>query len=112
MTAQALYHEATLRGLRLKPDGDTLIVSPKTKCPPDFADMLRRHKQELLSWLSSRAAALTPDCAPWVYVARQVLDGEFDGVDRSTRESLIIGLRNIQHPLCRRALGWLQLRKK
>ena len=49
-----IYLEATRRGLRLEPAGDKLAVIPKGKCPPDFADVLRRHKHELLSWLSSR----------------------------------------------------------
>jgi hypothetical protein len=37
-------------------------------------------------------------------VARQVIAGEFDGADTPTIESLTIGLRGIQHPLCRNAL--------
>ena len=46
---------------------------------------------------------LPKDEAAWLPVARQVLAGEFDGADRSTLESLIIGLRGIAHPLCRQA---------
>ena len=51
---------------------------------------------------------LPPDQTAWLPVARQILDGEFDGCDRSTRESLSIGLRAVAHPLCRRALERLQ----
>jgi hypothetical protein len=47
-----VYLEACRRGLRLEPAGDRLAVMPKGKCPPDFADVLREHKAELLSWLS------------------------------------------------------------
>jgi hypothetical protein len=36
------------------------------------------------------------------------LAGEFSGCDRSTRESLVIGLRSIPHPLPRRALEHLE----
>jgi hypothetical protein len=54
------------------------------------------------------ACCLPPDCLPWLHVARQVLAGEFDGGDRSTRESIKIGLCSVPHPLCRRALAWLQ----
>jgi hypothetical protein len=56
-------------------------------------------------------ASLPPDQAAWLPVARQVLAGEFDGCDRSTRESLTIGLRSIQHPDCRRALDRLRAAK-
>jgi hypothetical protein len=94
-------------GLRLEARGDSLAVIPASRCPPDFADVLRRHKPELLSWLEARAAGLTPDCAPWLHVAKQVLGGALDGADRSTRESLAIGLRAVSHPLSQDALGRL-----
>lgn len=108
MTPRDLCLEATRRGLRLEPAGDNLAVYPRGRCPPDFADTLRQHKAELLNWLEARAANLPADCAPWLHVARQVLAGEFDGCDRSTRESLTIGLGSIAHPACRQALKRLQ----
>ncbi|MBI4328197.1 MAG: hypothetical protein HY674_23455 [Chloroflexi bacterium] len=107
MTANDLFLEATRRGLRLEPRGDKLAVLPGDRCPPDFANVLRAHKGELLSWLGARAAQLPPDCAPWLHIAQQILAGEFDGADRSTRASLTIGLRSIAHPRCRRALDRL-----
>ena len=51
-TAHDIYVEATKRGLRLEPAGDKLAVMPKGKCPPDFANVLREHKGELLNWLT------------------------------------------------------------
>jgi len=107
MTPPELCHEAARRGLRLEPRGDKLAVIPASRCPPEFADTLRQHKQEILSLLEGQAAGLAPDCAPWLHVAKQVLAGEFDGADGSTRQSLIIGLRSIPHPLCVRALARL-----
>jgi hypothetical protein len=104
MTAHDLYLEATRRGLRLELAGDKLAVIPKGKCPPDFANVLRAHRGELLDWLEARASHLPPDCAPWLHVARQILSGEFEGADRSTVASLTFGLRFIAHPVCRRAL--------
>jgi hypothetical protein len=104
MTAGELYIEAFRRGLRLEPAGDKLAVIPKGHCPPDFADVLRAHKGELLSWLEARATHLPSDCVPWLNVARQVLDGEFEGADRSTVAAVTIGLRSVLHPLCHRAL--------
>src|SRR6266516_2812699 len=59
MTPLEIYREASKRGLLLEPAGDKLAVYPKGKCPPDFADVLRQHKVELLSWLSS------PPCPGW-----------------------------------------------
>lgn len=46
--------EAARRGLRLEPAGDILAVIPKGKVTPDFADVLRQHKGELLDWLNQR----------------------------------------------------------
>ncbi len=103
-TPHDIYLEATQRGLRLEPAGDKLAVIPKGKCPPDFADVLRLHKRELLDWLETKNAHLPSDCVPWLHVARQILSGEFVGCDDSTRASLTIGLRGIPHPLCCRAL--------
>lgn len=104
MKPTELIHRATGLGLRLEPRGDKLAVIPADRCPPDFADMLRAHKPALLSWLEGRAARLGEDEIPWLHVARQILAGEWEGADSSTRESLTIGLRSVAHPLCRQAL--------
>jgi len=108
-TPRAIYLEATRRGLRLEPRGDHLAVIPKGKCSPDFIGVLRAHKRELLDLLETKTVALRPDELPWLHVARQVLAGEFGGADRSTVESLTIGLRSIAHPVCHRALEHLRL---
>ena len=107
MTGREVYEKALSLGLTLEPNGDRLLVYGD-RCPPDFADVLREHKRELLDWLETRTVNLTPDYVPWLHVARQILAGEFDGGDSSTRESLTIGLRGIGHPLCRRALERLK----
>ena len=70
--------------------------------------MLREHMRELLDWLETREVQLSPDCIPWLHVARQILAGEFDGADNSTVESLTIGVRGIRHPLCQQALARLK----
>lgn len=62
--------------------------------------------------LDDTVCILAPDQAAWLPTARQVLAGEFDGADLSTIESLTIGLRNIQHPLCREALARLPKNKE
>lgn len=111
MTAIELFHEAARRGLKLEPRGDKLAVSPAGLCPPDFAAVLRAHKPALLAFLAAGAANLPPDPRPWLHVGAQILAGEFDGADRSTRESLTIGLRSIKHPLCQSALARLSALK-
>jgi hypothetical protein len=103
-TTVELYRRAISLGLRLEPRGDKLAVIPANRVPPDFANALRQHKRELLDWLETGAVSLTPDCVPWLQVAHQILAGEFDDCDCSTRQSLTIGLRSIVHPLCQRAL--------
>jgi hypothetical protein len=59
MTPADLYGEAAKRGLRLEPAGDKLAVFPKGACPPDFMEVLRQHKAELLGWLPR------PPCPGW-----------------------------------------------
>ena len=102
-----LFDRATELGLRLERRGDMLAVIPAQLCPPEFADELRHHKRELLDLIEAKAAILPADCAPWLHIAAQVLAGEFDGADRSTVGSLSIGLRNIPHQSCKRALARL-----
>lgn len=108
MNTEWLLREAQKRGLHLEQRGDKLLVTPARLAPPELLDVLREHKQELLDLLESKTAHLTPDCAPWLHVARQILSGEFDGADRSMRASLAIGLRSIDHPACRAALARIE----
>jgi hypothetical protein len=112
MSPAELCHEAARRGLRLESRADKLAVIPANRCTPEFADTLRAHKSELLDWFEARAAGLPRTCAPWLHVARQILAGEFDGSDKSTVESLKIGLRSVLHPDCYRALNRLKATRR
>ena len=56
MTAPELYQEATKQGLRLEPRGQKLAVIPADRVSPGFADLLRKHKAELLHWLSDTSS--------------------------------------------------------
>jgi hypothetical protein len=113
MIAQEICRQATHQGLRLEPRGDKLSVTPRDLLTPDFADILREHKAELLDWLNIRAVHVPRDCDPWLHVARQILAGEFDDLlDNSVRGSLETGLRSIIHPVCQRALERLRDRSK
>jgi len=105
--AQILIEEAPVWGVRLARRADKLVISPASKCPPEFKELLREHKLEILSLLEAKDDGLAPDQAPWLHTARQVLAGEFDLADASTRESLSIGLRSIRHPACQAALAKL-----
>ncbi len=104
-----LCQRAARLGLRLEARGDKLAVVPARKCPPDFAEVLLQHKRGILSLLEGQAAGLAADCAPWLHIAKQIFAGEFDRADKSTVESVSIGLRGIAHPLCRRALEHLRV---
>ena len=107
-----ICHEATRRGLRLIPRGDRLEVIPTSRLTPEFTDVLREHKVELLAFLevSDRNVALA--CAPWLHVVKHILAGEFDGADDSTIEAVTVGLRGIRHPLCQEALERLNSHRK
>jgi hypothetical protein len=94
--------------LRLRIDGDRIEV--KGRCPSDLLEQMRLHKPALMAFLEAEAAhhQVTPDRAPWIHVAVQIIFGEFDGCDRSTHEALIIGLRSVDHILAKRALQRLR----
>ncbi|MHB8523202.1 MAG: TubC N-terminal docking domain-related protein [Limisphaerales bacterium] len=108
MSPHNLFLEVRHQGFNLVVRGDKLIVTPKRPVPPDLLATLRAHKAELLAYLASQTARLMPDELPWLHTAAQVLAGEFDGADRSTVQSLRIGLRSIRHPLCQQALDRLR----
>lgn len=59
MNLHDVFLEARKRGLQIAAAGNKLAVMPKGACPPDFADVLREHKSELLHWLNS------PPCPGW-----------------------------------------------
>lgn len=108
--ATAIVLRARRLGLCLQVEGDRLAIAPAKLCPPELLTALREQKPAIVALLESQAAGLSPDEGPWLHVAKQVLKGEFDGCDRSTNESLAIGLRSIVHPVCRRAIERLQKR--
>jgi len=110
--AEILIDEAPVWGIRLERNGTKLVISPASKCPPEFKELLREHKAEILDLLEARDDGLSPDCRPWLHVARQVINGEFGGADSSLREALVIGLRGIAHPICRDALKLLGAEKE
>lgn len=54
--------------------------------------------------LSADYQLLQPGAAEWLPVARRVLNGDYDDADSSTLESVTIGLRSINNPLCAEAV--------
>ena len=106
--ASEIYCSVREVGGRIEPAGDKLRVLLPADCKPELKASIREHKRELLDWLETREVQLSPDCIPWLHVARQILAGEFDGADNSTVESLTIGVRGIRHPLCQQALARLK----
>jgi hypothetical protein len=104
--AAAILARCRRLGLRLWVEGDRIGIAPKENIPDGLLDEIRRAKPALLPLVREGTRyELPPDCLPWLHVARQILAGEFDGADRSTVDSLVIGLRGIPHPACREALA-------
>lgn len=97
-------------GLELWADGDRIGIAPKRSIPPGLLEDIRSAKPILLPLIrEGQERRLPADVIPWLHIAKQVLQGEFAAhLDNSHRESLVIGLRNIGHPLCRRALEQLK----
>ncbi len=113
MTPRQLYEEAKRRGLSLEHRGQILRVYPARLCSTDFASLLQQNKPQIMALLEAKSAHLPADCAPWIHIARQVLAGEFDGADRSTIGSLMIGLNSIvKHPIGRQAFDRLSTRSQ
>ena len=106
--AQTILARARNLGLTLCVEGERIAITPARLCPADLLAEFRRHKPAVMALLEARSVNLTPDCAPWLHIARQVLCGEFDGATRSTVESLVIGLRGISYPVCQQALTRLR----
>ncbi|MDA1277969.1 MAG: hypothetical protein O2960_28575 [Verrucomicrobia bacterium] len=108
-TPAEVIQAVTAVGGRLEPLGDKLRILLPVDCSLELKAAIRAHKPAILALLEGRAASLTPDCVPWLHVARQVLSGEFDGADGSTVKSLATGLRAVDHPDCQRAIERLGL---
>jgi hypothetical protein len=44
----------------------------------------------------------------WLAIAKRVLSGEFRSADRSTLQSIVIGLRSNPHPNAKKAVTMIQ----
>lgn len=104
IAAENIIAEAWRVGVTLRRSGDKIVVSPASRCPSYLIDAIRQHKPSVIGLLESEASDLLASSKGWLCVARQILAGEFDGCDRSTRESLTLRLRSIPHMVCREAL--------
>ncbi len=82
-------------GIALAPNNTQNFPRP-AKVPRDFLAVVRERRVELRAFLESRA--------PWLHVAKQILLGEFDGANHSTRVRLVRSLRDIPHPQARSAI--------
>src|SRR5262245_7288107 len=107
-SAVELLYRCRGAGLRLRAEGERLLVRPVRLASPGLLAELRECKAELLLLLGSESSGVPADCLAWVPTASQVVAGEFDGGPRSLLESLLIGVRGIQHPLCQKARARLE----
>jgi hypothetical protein len=105
-TPQEIFLEASRLGLGIELAGDGFLdVFPADRVTPDFLVAVRRHKLEIISVLEARRRA------SFVHLARQVIQGEFDGCERGVRIALMNDLnRYNKHRLCLRAFSMLYLK--
>ncbi len=52
---------------------------------------------------------MTPD--PWLVIAKAIINGDFDPIDHSTQQSLIICLRSNPDPTAQKALAKVKAAK-
>lgn len=102
-----LFAECRRHHLSLFLDGNGAVTWRGPRPPEDLLVRLRARKDEIRVHLTYYNVVVPDDQKPWLHVGVQILAGEFDGADRSTMESLRIGLRGIHHPLTERALARL-----
>ncbi|HEX4348950.1 MAG TPA: hypothetical protein VH251_01115 [Verrucomicrobiae bacterium] len=97
--ANEILTEATLRKIKLIPDGTLLIARCAGKLPMDMERKLVENKPAILKLLEAKQN-----------LARQVLDGEFSPLD-GRMFGLICSELVIQYhdPLCRRAFEHLRV---
>jgi hypothetical protein len=101
--AKKLLAECERRGLQLEPRGQMLYFGPEENTTPEIVEQLRRHKFEIINALEARQRAAC------LHLSKQILLGEFDHADNSTRERLAASLRFFPHTLCLRALERLEV---
>ncbi len=107
-TAIQIVSEVNAIGGRLTLAGDKLRTMLPRNCPLELKTAIRANKPEIMVLLKARSLHLSADCGPWLYVARQILVGEFDGADKSTIASLLIGLNAVvKHSVGRQAFDRL-----
>jgi hypothetical protein len=102
--AEVIVSRARRLGLTLQPEGGRIAIAPAKLCPPDLLTALREHKPAVMALLEKAARGLPPDQAPWLHVARQVSEGQFDGGTISQLQAVEKGLRSIVHPTIAAAL--------
>ena len=112
-TAIQTVSEVNAIGGRITLAGDKLRTMLPRNCPSELKTAIRANKPEIMVLIEVRSLRLPSDCGPWIHIARQVLAGEFEGADRSTIASLLIGLNAIvKHPAGRQAFDRLSTRSQ
>lgn len=78
----------------------TTVSNPRAHAQEELCNSEESTAEPVLSVLPT---LLPLDQTAWLPLAERVLTGEFDSADNSTQESIIIGLRGIDHPVCQKA---------
>jgi hypothetical protein len=95
---QKILEQARMLGLTLTPKGGQLAVCPSFRITPNFDALIKENIGEVMAHLEKR----------WLYVARQILDGEWDSLcDGPRREHLTDSLKSVGLPVCDLALARL-----
>ena len=113
MTPKEICKKAVDLGWRLELLRDGRIAAysiPRGKdMPPELDAAIEANKDSIQSLLlGDPCAGLGEGCLPWLYLARQVIAGEFDGLDRKTLHRLMVGFEDIGNPLCHEAIKRLK----
>ena len=107
-TPAEIIRAVTGYGCRLAVRSGQLLMSRQRQLPPELLAAVRQNRQAISNAIEAEAAGLTPDCGPWLHIAKQIVLGEFDGGDRATLKSLWYGVRGIGHPACLAARARLE----
>jgi hypothetical protein len=99
-----LIAECIRSGITLEPRGDLLFVTSKEAVTPQMFQQIRAHTREIILFLESQRRESAS------HLVKQIVLGEFQGCDNATRKQLTVTLRQLESPLARQALEYLNYR--
>ena len=104
---QVLFSQARDLGLEFRLREHRLVIAPGWRCPPAFIAKVREHRNEIVQQLLEER-----DRSAVVHLARQIVEGEFQGADANTCNVIAEALRRSTNPLCSAAMRKLSIHKR